>query len=623
MPTPYKILKKRSCFSDQPITSSNDDHLKNNQYAKGLLEFIKIADAPITIGIQGGWGSGKTSLINLLQYELEANGDTLCINVNAWQQSLFANSGKSGEIALSLLENAYDELIDQIKEKGKSGKIRINEEQKQNIIRLGKTVIRLTAAFTGIPLPAGSEEPEKAQRTSKAFKRLRYDMSEAIRSLIMDETNKLEKIVIFVDDLDRIQPETAVEVLDVLKNVFDIEHCISVLAIDYDVVIKGLRKKFGEHGENQREFRQYFDKIIQIPFSMPVGAYRHNIPVLLERLIESVLPNTMAEQNREDFLEDIARIVLLATDGVPRSIKRIVNTVSLLSIIEAATPNDTDKTSHHASASKELQLKILLAVVCLQVSFPDIHKALSKLPNIGQWDEETTRSAWQLPVNEEDEHLENLEDEFSSYDWEPSLLKLILHFGLATKAIEIRDIIWELKELSNAPGGLHALRKTLRSSSITDTDSTDSQSAILNITKEDAHKYCRNLLETLLARVGNDQLGRIHGRKATKVHGDVWTLEHTGVTNYPIRPNGLERVDITLDMGEAPPCFTIDFLVPKAKRNPTLFRNISDAGFRHRGQDGWFGIDLPENSTDSLEPNMEGFDKETLPHIRKLLDILG
>ncbi|MWK54663.1 hypothetical protein GO594_01615 [Pseudomonas otitidis] len=90
------LPSKLSCFSDQPIKSQQDDHLKNNQYAKGLLEFIKIADAPITIGIQGGWGSGKTSLINLLQNELEASSDSLCINVNAWQQSLFANSGRSG-----------------------------------------------------------------------------------------------------------------------------------------------------------------------------------------------------------------------------------------------------------------------------------------------------------------------------------------------------------------------------------------------------------------------------------------------------------------------------------------------------------------------------------------------
>lgn len=53
------LPNKLSCFSDQPIKSQHDDHLKNNQYARGLLEFIKIADAPITIGIQGGWAAAR------------------------------------------------------------------------------------------------------------------------------------------------------------------------------------------------------------------------------------------------------------------------------------------------------------------------------------------------------------------------------------------------------------------------------------------------------------------------------------------------------------------------------------------------------------------------------------
>ncbi len=629
MQTTNKELKKRSCFNDQPITSNKDDHLKNNQYAKGLLEFIKIADAPITIGIQGGWGSGKTSLINLLQHELETNGDSLCINVNAWQQSLFANSGKGGEIALSLLDSAYDELKYQIIEKGKSGKLKINEEQKQNIIRLGSTVVRLTAAFAGIPLPSSGESSEKIQqRPSKAFKLLRQDMSDAIRSLISDPSNKLERIVIFVDDLDRIQPETAVEVLDVLKNVFDIEHCISVLAIDYDVVIKGLRKKFGEQGKNQREFRQYFDKIIQIPFSMPVGSYHRNIPYLLERLIETVLPGTVETTNQENFIKDVTDIIVSATDGVPRSIKRIVNTVSLLSIIDNSPQEETDKTaiSHHATASKELQFKILLAVVCLQVSFPDIHKALSRLPNIDKWDDEAPRTIWQLSTGEEHEQQrENLEDEFNYDDcsWQSPLLELILHYELTAKAIEIRDIIWELNELAAEPGGLHALRKTLRSTNITDTDSTDSQAPSLEVSKEDAHKHCRNLLETLLEHIGEDRLGRIHGRKTTKAHEDEWTLEHTGKTNYPIHPEGLEQVDIVLHTEDIHPRFTIYFLIPKAKLNPTLLKHISDAGFYEPGLAGWFGINLPQNPSGGLEPNIEGFHNETLPRIRKLLDILS
>ena len=44
--------------------------------------------------------------------------------------------------------------------------------------------------------------------------------------------------------------------------------------IDYDIVVKGLESKFGpKTDENEREFRSFFDKIIQVPFSMPTGTY--------------------------------------------------------------------------------------------------------------------------------------------------------------------------------------------------------------------------------------------------------------------------------------------------------------------------------------------------------------
>lgn len=612
------IIDKRSCLSDQPIISKEQDHLKNNQYAKGLLEFIKIADAPITIGIQGGWGSGKTSLINLLQHELDATQETLCVTVNAWQQSLFA-SGSGGQIALNLLENAYTELY----EKSRSSRLigaNIKEILEKTSDSFFGAIKLATTFYTGVPLPGAKEN---TQRPSQTFKLLKAKLNETVGAIIDGQDNKISRIVIFVDDLDRIQPEIAVEILDVLKNLFDIEHCISVLAIDYDVVIKGLRKKFGEQGQNQREFRQYFDKIIQIPFSMPIGAYRHNIPAMLERLIEAVLPNAIEAKSQGDFIEDVARIMLLATDGVPRSLKRIINTVSLLNIIDTASPVEIGKGLQHATASKELQFKILLTAVCLQVSFPDIYKALCKLPNIELWNEETTRNTWQLSLIEDNEHQENLKDEFSSFDWGPSLLKLILQYDLETKAYEIRDIISELHSLAKEPGGLHALRKTLRSTSITDTDSTETKFSASTLTKEDAHRRCRNLLETLLQHTDGDRLGRIHGKRVTKENEGIWTLEHKGLANHPILPHGLEQIDIVLDTEDGTPCFTIDFFIPKTKRNPALLNHVLTAGLHERGLSGWFGIDVPTNPADPLTPNTEGFISETLPCIKNLLDLLG
>ena len=79
----------------------------------------------------------------------------------------------------------------------------------------------------------------------------------------------------FIDDLDRIDPPVAVKILELLKNIFDLPRCIFVLAIDYNVVVKGLKSKFGElTAQNEREFRYFFDKIIQLPFTMPMPSYK-------------------------------------------------------------------------------------------------------------------------------------------------------------------------------------------------------------------------------------------------------------------------------------------------------------------------------------------------------------
>ena len=88
------------------------------------------------------------------------------------------------------------------------------------------------------------------------------------------ETNRYGKVIIYVDDLDRIDPKDAVSILELLKNIFNIKDCVFVLAIDYQVVVKGLVGKFGKPTpENEWEFRAFFDKIIQLPFSMPMGNY--------------------------------------------------------------------------------------------------------------------------------------------------------------------------------------------------------------------------------------------------------------------------------------------------------------------------------------------------------------
>ena len=149
-------------------------------------------------------------------------------------------------------------------------------------------------------------------------------ISSVITDLIQDANNPINKVVFFVDDLDRIPPGDAVEVLEALKNIFDIPNCVFVLAIDYDVVVKGLESKFGpKTDENEREFRSFFDKIIQVPFSMPVGTYDIE-NFLVQKLTDLNVP--ISEENKEFYAKTVRHTI----GYNPRSLKRYLNSFSLI-----------------------------------------------------------------------------------------------------------------------------------------------------------------------------------------------------------------------------------------------------------------------------------------------------
>ena len=127
--------------------------------------------------------------------------------------------------------------------------------------------------------------------------------------------------------MDRIEPKDAVQILELLKNIFSVPGCVFILAIDYQVVVKGLEHKFGKQTpENEWEFRAFFDKIIQLPFMMPMGQYD------IGNYVSSLLVDVGFIEKDSVDTEDIKEIVLLTIGGNPRSIKRLINSVSLIEI---------------------------------------------------------------------------------------------------------------------------------------------------------------------------------------------------------------------------------------------------------------------------------------------------
>jgi hypothetical protein len=206
--------------------------------------------------------------------------------------------------------------------------------------------------------------------------------------------------IFFIDDLDRIDPPIAVQLLELLKNLFTFNHCIFVLAIDYDVVIKGLEPKFGKLSEqNEREFRSFFDKIIQVPFSMPITRY-----IIDEFLKESLLSihyiNETQSHNR-DLITAFSEMSNWSVGTNPRALKRLLNSLLLIRCI--------NNTKDDEQADTELELLVNFTLVSIQIAFPAIYRLLSTHPGFDKWEEEILVQMNLPPVERPDESKEKWE----------------------------------------------------------------------------------------------------------------------------------------------------------------------------------------------------------------------
>ena len=373
---------KKTGIVDEPIKPflkgeiGQEDRLGINDYAQALQTFIENTDTPMTVGIQGEWGSGKTSLMNKIWKELEGiekNTRYESIWINTWEHSLL----KSPEEALISIVNEISQKISLLNPK--------NDKAKK-IIATGKKVfsgvLKVAAGVTmGV---AGKEVADDLLygQADNSIKQLRADLEDFINSTIDDtstsEIKNISKIVFYIDDLDRIEPKDAVKILELLKNIFSLKHCVFILAIDYQVIIKGLKDKFGEKTEeNEREFRSFFDKIIQLPFTMPISKYSVSEYVL--SLLEEIGFIDDKDQLPEERIEDILRFTI---GGNPRSLKRLINSLSLINILNQVRDKKDEK-----EIIKDDSL-LIFALMCCQVAYPKIYDLISLKPNVKEWNDE-------------------------------------------------------------------------------------------------------------------------------------------------------------------------------------------------------------------------------------------
>lgn len=262
--------------ADRPITAKKQDLLNRSQFASYLARCMLDHKEPesLVVGLQGGWGVGKTSMINLVMEELnfaatnlEDCGKPILLNFNAWSYSgqnqliySFFRRLSSALRSVTYLENA------------------------ERIIHLLELYVSF---FTHQPVP-------KALRTKRSwYEKLTRQGQEEVYAwesgrdltLVKSELNELlsqqsHKIIIMIDNISRLYDHEIKQIFQIVKSMGDYANTIYLLSYDKTIVVQALNKIDDGNGED------FLEKIIQLPFVIPPIVQQDLEKVLADRLSE-------------------------------------------------------------------------------------------------------------------------------------------------------------------------------------------------------------------------------------------------------------------------------------------------------------------------------------------------
>ena len=216
------------------------------------------------------------------------------------------------------------------------------------------------------------------------------------------KTSKRDGFVFFIDDLDRIDPNLALEIVEMLASVFSFKKCIFVLAIDKRALMEVVRLKLAKrmiNGDDKvndndednaiddtksidEQCKQYLDRFIHI--SIPVSKIFYDIQPLLRESLLKISFFTPDELN-DDLVILLDKVITCSIGKNPRAIKQLINSLSLLVSFELHTwkYDDEDEKSWQV---KGLTKEVLFIIQCIKMNYPKVFNALSIRPYFKTWD---------------------------------------------------------------------------------------------------------------------------------------------------------------------------------------------------------------------------------------------
>lgn len=274
------------------------DLLNNEAIATTIVQLLKDRpDKPVTVGVHGDWGAGKSSILEMIEVGFEAEEKVLCLKFNGWRFQGFEDA------KIALIEGIVTGLLEK-----RPLLTRAAEEVKSIFRRIDWLKVAKKGGGLAFTAATGIPSPDLIQSAITAVQGLIADPTKLVTkenaegalgevmgflkpkdgtdpTNVPEEINAFRKafddllakagvdqLIVLIDDLDRCLPDTAIDTLEAVRLFVFTARTAFVVAADEAMIEYSVRKHFPDLPDTtgpQSYARNYLEKLIQVPFRIP------------------------------------------------------------------------------------------------------------------------------------------------------------------------------------------------------------------------------------------------------------------------------------------------------------------------------------------------------------------
>jgi len=353
----FLIAEGSSMFNpDRPIKYLNEDQLNRQNFAISIGEAILKNQTKdrLVIGLLGGWGSGKTSLANMVIDHIRNS----TISESTGESIIFMFNPLNFSEQNQLLSQFFNQLSFTLKRPDYSSKLNTASDLLKTVSKILKP-ITVFPTLSAVASTCSEVVFSVAEATESVGKCLEKDLNETKKEISDILENQNMKIIILIDDIDRLNDREIRQVFQLVKSLADFPNTVYLLTFDRNVVVKAIEKDQLGRGE------EYLDKIIQVPIDVPLIS-KYEIERILYGHLRKLIESDVAVSFDQDHWNSVYN------SGFKHFFKNIRDVTRYINLLKF----------YFEIVKEEVDLVDFFGITAIQVFIPHVYQRINENKHI-------------------------------------------------------------------------------------------------------------------------------------------------------------------------------------------------------------------------------------------------